>query len=80
MDRLVTIKIKSSKDLISAPSSSYLVGGVALGMGLVAVSVATIGMRSGGREADNSKDDEDCRIHVVTPVVAYNVVLMNSSG
>ena len=49
-------------------------------MGLVAVSVATIGMRSGGRKADDGKDDEDCRRHVVTPVVAYNVVLMNLVG
>ena len=37
---------------------------MALGLVLEAGTVTTGGLGSGGGEADNGEDDEDCRIHV----------------
>ena len=34
-------------------------------LGLVAAAMAMAGLRSGGAEADDGKDDEDCRLHIV---------------
>ena len=41
-----------------------VVDGVTLGLVLEAGTMATGGLRSSGREADNGEDDKDCRIHV----------------